>query len=432
MSAETDLQTNAGLLVKILNEQKKFALSNTANYQAMEAAVLAALGTSYDAQPGPTNVLSAMRGSVFGFPGIAAAGIGSFLPAYGRILGIPDTDLATIRLKLFDTFGLSSRRVKTRAFTFGTPAAGTNIGTGTLIRLTKDRYDFAIETGSAEAKSALCVQDEHDGGTRHGELFELRGAAITKAMYPMPGQGAVVPIRALSINDSRSYIRNPGFDEAFDTTNGAPGWTVGSAWTNFAQSSTAFQDLLPSTATSYSLQFTASDSITQTFSANRLNWPRYTPMYAELRWQRLASATGTLKFKIGAIEVSVSIGSGTNGVWNVLRWPATAPTTNAWFDNWNVTDGAFTITVTSLAVGTVLVDCVVCAPYTNFDGTWYALVSGATPFLSGVAGVLGDSWTWTDSETGSIVQEWLARAFPGYYLPSATVASGNITWADPT
>lgn len=430
MSAETDLWTATGKIVKLLHDVKGHAVGTFATDR--ETAIA---GTVAGAALPMQSVIGALNAQLYSFanPGVGAPVLNAVLPEYARILAIAETAPADIFFRVFERFGSQPFTVKSRNRTFGSPSAGgSNIGTGAVVRLSTDRYAYKIESGSDEAKSWLCTNDANSGAKRHNERFLLRGAAITRTEFPMLTESSQIPgVKALSIDDSASYIQNPGF-ETWDATNGASGWSAGTAWSNFDTYTTSvYKDILPSTGTARALKFVASDYIYQTWSQQALNWNPYVPLYAQVAWMRLASATGTLKIKIGNVEATVDVSTGTNGVWNVLRWPLAAPASTAWFRSWNVGTDAATppsnpfikITMTSLAVGTVVIDDVICGPYTQFDGTWCAIVGGATPFLK------EDVFTATDSSGATaIIQEYLAR-YHGVYLPSTT--GGTESWADP-
>lgn len=437
MSAETDLQAAISAAIKIPNEMMKFLISNTPNYVTMEGNVTTAVPA--DATGGPEAVLAQLRAALFGQPVPAARSlIGAFLPAYARVLTCPDPNLGTIYsgdgilYALYESFANGSKTVKSRNMTRGSPSAGgSNSGNGSVVRLLKDRYDFAIEAGSPQVQHLTCIADEHTGGRRHGETFQIKGEALTRSAFPYSGQGGTgFNVNVLSINDSGGLpLANPGFEQYNSSDGSFPGWSVTSAWANFAQltgsvGTNTYKDVLPN-STPGALKFLASDSIYQTFSAQAARWQPFVPMYAQIAWQRLASATGTLKLKIGGKEVTVDVSTGTNGVWNVLRWPAATPDKYAWYKNWNAQDAQVKVTMSSLATGTVVVDDLIIGPYNYYDGAWCALVGGPTPFLR------DDVFTVADSGgADSIIQQWLERAFPGYYLPA--VSNGSETWADPS
>lgn len=435
MTAQTDLQTAWGLGVKILNEQKKFVLSNTPNFATMKAAAAAAIPAGVDQfNADPLAVLNAMQANQYRFRDFATSWAQSFLAQYAQLMGIPETDTATVLLKLYEWFVANSLSVKSRAFTFGAPSAGgSNVGNGVLTRLTKDRNAFNIESGAAEVRTLLCTADEHQGGSRYGETFQIRGANVPLSVFPIGRQGGLGEIRALNIN-SGGYLQNPGFEQ-WDATLGPVGWTMSGVVGNLASETTRYyRDVLPSATTPACLKFVAGTHyIGQTFSQRNMRFDPFVPIYAQMAVMRQASATGNVYLTIGGVTRTLDVSTLTNDEWNVVRWPLAAPASTAWFKSFNAENAEIRIGVTSLATGTILVDDVICAPYTPYDGTWLALVGGPAnsatvtnpclPFLR------DDSFTYTDTCTDAILQQWLARAFPGFYLPHK--ADGTETWVEP-
>ena len=94
---------------------------------------------------------------------------------------------------------------------------------------------------------------------------------------------------------------------------------------------------------------------------------------------------------------------------------------NLWYPKWMQDDVDVEITFTR-TLGDILIDDLVIVPMDSFDGTWWIMVGGETPFL------LDDVFTGTDTEGGAVVQTHFARAF-GMYLPSNN--AGGETIADP-
>ena len=80
--------------------------------------------------------------------------------SYGRVRGIAETNVQDIIFRLYDDFVLTGVKVKSRAFSFGTPtASGTNVGTGILNRLNTDENGFTIEAQTPDAKKVRCLSD---------------------------------------------------------------------------------------------------------------------------------------------------------------------------------------------------------------------------------------------------------------------------------
>lgn len=350
------------------------------------------------------------------------------LLSYARVLGLAPGD--PILPRLYRYFADNSGTVLNRAFSFGSwSAGGSNAGTGLIYRLTKDEYNFTIESGFAEVKTAECVADAHSGTRRHEEQFMVRGKPAGRDSLERIGSGVAVPVRCMSANSSSQYVQNPSFENVqnggtFASNSDLTGWTM-SAYANFASvTATTYKDN-PSATTSRSLRFNTNGSIYQTFEQVRLNWNRNVPLFAQIAFYRESSCDGTLSLTIGGVTASVAL-SAQSG-WTILTFPIT---TNAWFKNWNtdapagsLTDAEIKIELASRTTGTLLIDDLIIGPYTPVDGAWVAIVGGATPFIQ------RDVFTATDtsSDTG-IVQTQLARAY-GFYLPHT---SGTPSWTEPT
>jgi hypothetical protein len=199
-------------------------------------------------------------------------------------------------------------------------------------------------------------------------------------------------------------VQNPSFDvTGVSADNTTPASTTSmahwilSAAASFKHRSAAgytFASYPGEPATPYGLEFVASGNLSQVIADENQGaaFSKVAPYFVGIRWKRLASATGTLKLALGSQEVSVSIASGTNGVWNHLYLPLDE---NLFFQNFNEADLAIVVTVETLATGTVVVDHIVCQQMIDVDGTFYLPVGGDDPFL------VDDEFTWTDSDGGT-------------------------------
>lgn len=444
MSAETDLQAGISAALFLLEDVRAFA-EDAVVYLYDEGAALGAVPN--DAQPAPTNYVKNLHDAIYALQSFGPQSILNFVPALGRAMGYAELDDATILARYFEHAGTTPITVKSRQMTFGSPAQSmvSTTGKGVVVRLTTDRYGFPIENVAAEAKTWTCIQDEHSGGRRWGESFSMRGTPVAQTKFPYQSAGLVVPVTCLSIADSQQYgVQNPGF-ETYDSVNGFTGWTAVTSMANFTQSTAHYyKDVLPQTNPASCVIAAGTDALYQTWSGGGIKWDPTRPLYAQIAYRRLGSATGTLYLQIGGITVSVDISTKTNGEWNILRWPVdvgTAVSKNAWFLNWNAQNSAVApqtnpfikIGVTSLAVGTIEIDDFICAPYTNVGGSWCAVVPGPTNSATNPAAAVpflkDDAFTATDSSgAAAINQEWFARAL-NYYLPSTT---GTPTWAEPS
>ena len=425
--SEAEVQTQIGLVIQFLDEADEFARVNAWNVSAKYDALIAnPLEGDWSA-----DVLAAVddwRGQVSGLMDDAAgrAMIDPLLLTYAKVLSFPDTDPDAILRRLYQSFVDNSLSVETRVFSFGSPSAdGGNAGDGTLNRLTKDRDNQDIENQTPDAKVVTCVADEHSGAQEHRENFEIRGAEPPRDFVAgVAGGQRRGNLRAISSDDSEAFLSNPSFgqlDGTLASPTTIPGWTPNTIG-NF--------ELVEGVANVYrgstsegedprALKITTSDKVVQNFNVNGAQFNPGVPYYCQVAVNKDdgAGAGGNIVLRLGSSSTTLALASFAAG-WNIVR--IAVGSTN-WFENWNQENPTLEIEWTSASAGYLVVDDVVLAPYQFFDGGWYAPVGGAAPWLS------LDGFSFSDSETGAIIQEWLWRLY-GAYLPH----SATPTWADPT
>lgn len=421
---EAEVQSQIGKVILILDESYKYGNSNTKNLLSMYDGVIDTMETDYAAEV--TAALDAYRSGFVSLMALGRSMVDPLLRTYAKQRGFPETDPIDILGRLYDAFVADSpdTTVKRRAFTFGSPAAGgSNVGTGTLHRLNSDKNNFDIENQTPDAKIVTCISDEHSGGTEHEEEFEMRGANRARDNLILTGSGAIGRIRALSARASFAFLGNPSFDDLDGTVaslTSIPNWTVGSSVSNFELDQTNYYRDYAGAGTSAALRIKTNDSVTQNFNIRSAQFDPFVPYYCQIAYNRQTySGDGTLTLTLGSKTASVALAAQTG--WNILR---IAVGQNNWFSRWNQENPTLKIDLASNTTGDVLVDDVILAPFTFFDGGWYALVGSATPFLR------DDTFTFTDSATeAGILQKWFNRLYR-LYLPHA--AAGAETWADPT
>lgn len=428
---ETEIQSEIKNRIAILQEAAKFASVNSSgtlsNFRDREETALDSAGGDFTVLS--NNALKAMRSLVSQAvdSNLARQILDPLFANYAKVIGIPELDAPSVLRRLYKYFIDNSKLVKSRNITFGSVSAGSNLGSGTINRLTVDAYGYDIESCHMEAKRAECIQDQNTGGSEHEEIFRFRGANREIDQIRIAGSGTLVDVAALS--SIKSIITNPSFSQ-FGGDITAPdeisGWTVGSDIANFQIDRTNFyrpfggrSDTTPS-----ALMFEASDYVQQDFDVNGVRLSPDVPVYAQLAYNRaVGSATGTLIFTMGEVSVSVTLAAQTG--WNILRIPL-----NKMLYPRNFAGLASSVPVKIQFIrtgGTLLVDDLCIAPMVLVDGLWYQVVGGATPFVAG----LRDSFSWTDALAGtdSIIQQWLWRAY-GLHLPHSKV--GGETWTDPS
>lgn len=415
-----EVKTQWDNLVLLLDSWKNAAgVTATTNVLSrLDVIEQAAEGNFLDEQAA---ALAAFRANFAAAGETAAAVLSPVIKEYGRlsVVNAPESDPLGILQRIYRYLSDNSITIQSRVFVFGSVAAGgSNVGTGTVNRLTKDMDNFDIENTTADIKTILCTADARSGAQQHQETFEIRGGNAEKDRMKITGSGRVGSLTNLSARSSLDFgIQNPSFDDALTTT-AIPSWTIagGPVIGDFSLDTTNYYRSYFGAGTPASLVWAnTTGTLTQLFSTNNLTINPNVPLYAQVAYQAaLGTAVGTLALQLGDQSTSVSV-TGAVG-WNVLKL---AVGQKNWFKLWNSADPGIVLTFTRTS-GTLRIDDLVVSPFQFFDGLWYAPVGGATPAL------LNDSFTFTDTETGAKRQYWLWRAF-GAYLPH----SGTPNWADP-
>jgi len=419
LPSEAEIKLQIGAAAKLVNEHRKWLAENSPNYVGLETSLVQLLEGPEATRA--ASAIAAMRGNE---DGALKAGREILLPlleTYALVLGRPVTrgDAAQVFDALYDLHVSGSKYVTSRGFTFGTPsAAGGNVGTGVINRLTKDENDFPLESQFADAKSAIVVSDYRNGREQGREQLEFRGSPKLPdgSWVQLDGSGRIATLQGLTGTDSEQFIGNPSFS-LYSGTTGSPTLTSWTQSGTVTLDGTNYYRALRGETAPYALQFTTTGYVQQSLDARKVNFDPRVPVYAQVAWNaEVGTGVGTLVLTLGGKTATVAV-SGQTG-WQILR---IALDKSCWYKQWNQNSALVKVAWTKTS-GNILIDDVIVAPMTNFDGSWYAVVGGATPFLR------NDSWTWTDTATESILQRmfWLYFA---RYLPAST--GGTVTWSDP-
>ena len=341
---------------------------------------------------------------------------------------------------LYDWFIEKSYTVESRAISYAaspTATGASNVGNGTISRLTVDENGQDLEAVTVEKKRFRCIADQTSGVNEHAEVFEVIGEAasfdaVLRASFGS-GSGANTTIVSKNAGSGNggSLLTNSSFS-TFDSTTGLfTGWTETAVPVGSVD-----QDIVnvyrshPGAQLDASLELTGglgTITLTQTLTAmrvRRLDPDRPYQLRVMLNADIGTVANGgSVTIRCGSVSASVTIADLVTNGWVELALPFTA---SCWFRTFNEADFAVEIEWSSSTSGTVLVDDVIFAPLDLIDGTyWFLRQNNATP----VSWLIDDVFTFVDTggapATGKI-QWWLWVAGLGY-LPS----SGTPTFADP-
>lgn len=400
-----ECETQLKNLVKIFDD---FLTGGAATFLTNEDTYVQSLETNLPAEA--LDPIRAARAKVDEFLLGFVDAVTPIIREMGRLIDAPETDVRTIiQRRLYDYYIANTKTIKSRGITYGSiSAGGSNVGNGTINRLTKDAQNLDIEATFLDIKTAKIVSDQSTGTNKHEEVFEFRGGARSLAPTISPlGSGLVTQIPCVSA--ASSLFLNPSwsdFEGTVTALTSLTNWTVASSLSNLNLDGTNYYRGFPGDTTPYALKFLANESISQLLSLGGRVIDPLVPMYCQIAYNRQVGAgDGTITLTVGSKSATVNLAAQTG--WNILRL---AIGQNNWYERFMENDLDITIALSSRTTGSVLIDDLIFVPYTNFDGLWYCPVGGSTPFLK------DDYDTFTDALTGSDskIQKWLWRGFSAY------------------
>lgn len=411
--------------VKLLEETRLFGNVNATNFVGRQDTFEQSLESDFVNEQ--TSAVARIRALLSGViaNSSAAAVILPHMKAYCRhVVNAPDIASAQAMVDaIYKYMNDNALTVNSQDFVFGAAVAGGgNLGNGTIRRLNVDAYGYNIEAQHADVKTVTCRFDLNTGSRKHEEIFQFEGQAPGPDSLQVSGSGGKLIVSALSARNS--LLGNASFSQRSGTS-AAPteitSWTssVTVNSTNYTFDEVNYYRDFHGDTTPKSLNMKVTANLTQKLSLLGRKLRVDVPYLLQVSWNRaVGAATGTLLARLGAQSNSVVAAAQTG--WQQLFVP-TAIGTNCWYRNFDEQDLDISLEWTRTG-GELLIDDILLVPATGFDGSWYWIIGGSTPFLR------DDVFTFTDTKTGAILNEWMRRGL-GRYLPSATAAGE--TWTDP-
>ena len=441
MAAPTfaELKTQLSNVVKILDENRRYGnVTATNNFISLLDTAEQSLENDY--LDDISTALMAMRSTLASMVGapIAAAVMVPFLRQIAKSILTRGnlSDSQNIIDELFRYMIDNGERIQSRVPVFSNPAtSGTVIGNGQILRLTRDRYNQQMEAFFVEQKRARCIADRSTGTDLGREVFNFIGQVPSRDDLQRSGSGLDILIAGITTDDSllsnaswSSFGGTIGTDAPTSLTDWTSSITINS--TNYAIQNTAANSfrLAPSDGTTpFALRLNATTLLTQRLSVRGTKLDQNVPYLLAVAWNRtIGSASGTLVLRMGAnVHTVVTVSAQSN--WQITTVPNPIGQ-GCWYRQFAEEDVEIEIDWTRTA-GTLIIDDVILAPGTFFDGAWYwILPASATTYT---AFRVDDTLTWADSVTSTTgkIQNWFVRAF-NRYLPSSNGSS--LTWSDPS
>ena len=452
---ETEVQTQWRDGVRLLEDLRGLADGTLAGAGNTFDTIIQNLEGDY-IPPAHAALVQSIRNSMSGLLSsrTALAVIEPCIREYGALInkGGGYRNIAQLKSALYEHFVENSLAVETRAITFDTSATASNpyesgntvVGNAAMARLTVDADAQPMEACHVETKRWVCMSDQNSGTDAGAEVFRCMGEQASRDWLLLSGSGEQfsgidMPVRnAGSDRRSGSVCNNSSFS-TYDSaaTPKFQNWTQVTGASMLSQDTTNYYRTHPRAQTNASLKITADGAtdckITQSLAQMRIRELGNAPYFARVMLNKTVgtAANGTFYLRVGSQEVSIALSSlGAN--WQELMLPLDA---NLWARNLN--EASFDVELEwedNSSTGSLLVDDLIVAPMTLVDGTYWLLRHNADGVVTPtVDHKFGDELAFTDTGGAAgigTVQYWLWRAGLGY-LPSATIASGNITFADP-
>ena len=421
---QAEIETQLKDLARIWDESRLFGHANTPNFIGMQDTHAQAIEGDWSSRA----VASVADARAAIASTTDAARIRSYLDdvirEMGKFRSWPERDPEDILDRWYDQMITDTERVTERNFTFGSVAlGGSNVGNGTVYRLTADKNDLDIENTYAQVVTLECLQDEHSGGRTAGEeSFEIRGQDRELDDILVSGSGNSGNVKSLSGADSKSLLKNPSFGSISGSAGAVTaftGWTPTTLIGNFDVDTTNFYRTYQGEGTAQSMKLSANDSLYQDLSEKKVTVSPLVPHILLIRWNGTVGSAvgGTITLTLGSQTATVSVAQ---SGWQNLLIPMDK---ESWYDTWKQAAPQVKIGWGTRTSGYLLFDDIIFAPMFEFDGLWYAVVGGNTQWQR------NDSASFTDTEAGAIIQTMLWRGY-NKRLPPGT--GGAITLADPT
>jgi hypothetical protein len=327
---------------------------------------------------------------------------------------------------IYDGMVAASETVRNRDFTFGAVSAYvSNVGSGTVYRVTKDASAYDIENGadSGGVTKILCNADRYSGRARGNESFTIEGVGLSDVDSIELGtapQGSGV-LYALTSRSCTAYITDGSFDTLDSaSTLTANGWAFDVPANFSKETAITYRDTLGST-TGVSLGLGANGYFSQNLADEGKRFDTTKPTVVVLRYYR-DGADGALTLELGNQSVSVAdLTAVADTTWTDLVLGTTS--SEGWYKNWGEDDATLKITLASNTTGDIYFDEILVYQPSLYDGKYYMVTAGPADFL------IGDYFTFTDTVSNEGRIQYIFNKLFGRYLPHA--AAGE-TYADPT
>lgn len=327
-----------------------------------------------------------------------------------RVAGLPNDDAwARVNRYMHD----NSLSFNDRNWTRGSGSAGgSNIGTGTVKRLTVDWEAYNLQGGAVETKTFYCEKDQSLGVLKGGETFVCRGEDASIDNLDWQGSGlAVRPVysRNSGSGSGGSLLQNSSWDQDFSGTgtDKVLSWTISGTAAKITAGTSGYRTA-PGASAQGTLVFdndgAATNSVEQALSLRRINAKNErTPFMVFVAYKKSSSAaTGSLVITLGSKTTTLDLSTIADTDWHQLFFTIDK---NLYYRNWRADAPVVKFAVTNLSAGTLTLDDAHFGEWDYIDGTYWMIAGGATAFLE------RDVFTAADSGPTAATSELMYSAY---------------------
>jgi len=422
-----------GKAVWLLHQQKLYIDTNSEKLTDHIADIVAAAeGERYLQQNTVvSDRFNALSASIYSETSVQAF-LKPFLDEVSLAIGKPLSGFETQLEDLRDYMVANSKTVEERTMSIGSvTAGGGNVGNGSIVCLSKDKYDNQIQSSVAETATIEVIAAQGSGANRNAE--RLRYLGVNRPT----GSGLNVEFVA-RYDGETNKLQNPRFNSFFGTTKPTAGVPVSpTAVGNFANwvmnDITKFQANLDypyrypagGASTAYGLSFVGNGNVRQELTQAGRSFDKDKPYVPAIIAAKSGSCDGTFTMAWGSKSQAFTVSStfGTNGTIYIVTPDIDK---DLFYENWMSDSGSFTLTLASWTTGKLHI--IEAGLYTmeEINGLYYCPIGKEIPWQ------VGDLFTQAISQSADgLIQRWLTRQTrvkSGLVLPY----SGTPTEADPS
>lgn len=422
-----------GKAVWLLHQEKLYIDTNAEKLTDHVADIVAAAeGERYLQQ----NTVASERFNAISGPIYSETSVQAFLKPFldevSLAIGKPLSGFETQLEDLRDYMVANSKTVEERTMSIGSVTAnGGNVGNGSFLCLSKDKYGNQIQSSVAETSRIEVIAAQGSGALRNAERFRYLGTNRPT------GSGIDTEIVA-RYDGETNKLQNPRFNSYFGTTKPTAGVPVSpTAVGNFSNwvmnDITKFQANLDyayrypagGSATAYGLSFIGNGNVYQELTQAGRSFDKNKPYLPAIIAAKSSSCDGTLTMAWGSKSQAFTVSStfATNGQVYIVTADLDE---DLFYEKWMSDSARFTLTLASQTTGKLHIIEAGLYTFDEVNGLYFVPLGKETPWK------VGDFFTQAISQSADgLIQRWLtrqARVKSGLVLPY----SGTPTEADPS